>query len=378
MCCYLVWKARGCIFRSEDKQLSIFTINSNQEKSMNKAIWILCLLLASLAFAQRQSVVVLPSLATPETKLTPKQKELLTEEVRTIAAKLPSAGFFLMKQDEVNEVLGDEAFVSACEEGTCVGQLVKQLQANFGARCDAYAVGGQLYLKFELYGTFKGQNEAQTIDQFNDPVKSFADMQAVIKKKVPAIFNMITKSPQDACVAGGNVWENGVCKTAEQIAMEFCQSEGKTWINGACKSRAQIACEATAGRKWVGEECVPSLPSSASQQSVASSNAIKSAVEDVTKEPSNPGVWDRLRWPVRIFAFTAAAYLGANAVYNHLEAKDKLDKLNDLKKDPQLDEAWIKAYKDNTDAVRKSELRRNICVGAAGVFAIGGIFTFFF
>jgi len=80
----------------------------------------------------------------------------------------------------------------------------KQLQANFGARCDAYAVGGQLYLKFELYGTFKGQNEAQTIDQFNDPVKNFADMQSVIKKKVPAIFNMITKSPQDACEAGGD------------------------------------------------------------------------------------------------------------------------------------------------------------------------------
>ncbi len=57
---------------------------------MKKTI-ILCLLLASLALAQRQSVVVLPSLATTDTKLTPKQKELLTEEVRTIAAKLPSA-----------------------------------------------------------------------------------------------------------------------------------------------------------------------------------------------------------------------------------------------------------------------------------------------
>ncbi len=44
---------------------------------------LLCLLLASFAFAQRQSVAVLPSLATSDTKLTPKQKELLMEEVRT-------------------------------------------------------------------------------------------------------------------------------------------------------------------------------------------------------------------------------------------------------------------------------------------------------
>jgi len=58
--------------------------------------FVLCLLLASLAFAQRQSVAVLPSLATPDTKLTPKQKELLMEEVRTIAAKLPQASFVLI------------------------------------------------------------------------------------------------------------------------------------------------------------------------------------------------------------------------------------------------------------------------------------------
>ncbi len=136
-----------------------------------------------------------------------------------------------------------------------MGQLVKLLQVNFGARCDAYAAGGQLYLKFELYGTLKGQSEAQTIDQFNDPVKNFAEMQALIKKKVPAIFDKITKSPQEVCEAGRNIWENGVCKTAVQIAKEVCQSEGKNWIDGACKPRAQIACEVTTGRKWVDGEC---------------------------------------------------------------------------------------------------------------------------
>ncbi len=170
-----------------------------------------------------------------------------------------------------------------------MGQLVKQLQANFGARCDAYAVGGQLYLKFELYGTFKGQNEAQTIDQFNEPVKNFAEMQSVIKKKVPGIFDKITKSPQENCVAEKKIWINGVCKTAEQIAMEDCEAEGKSWTNGACKSRAQIVCEATAGRKWVGEECKtaeqiaalappPSFPSSSSKPSSSSQQSVASVI----------------------------------------------------------------------------------------------------
>ncbi len=235
-----------------------------------KKIIILCLLLASLALAQRQRVVVLPTLATKDTKLTPEQKEQLTNEVRAIAAKLPTDGFYLVKQNEVNEVLGDEAFVNACEDRTCVGQLVKQMQANFGARCDVSTVEGKLYLKFELYGTLKGLSEAQTIDQFSDPVKNFAEMQALIKKKVPAIFEKITRSPQDVCEAGGKIWENEACKTKEQIAKEVCQSEGKNWIDGDCKSRAQIVCEVTAGKKWVGEECAPSQPSSASQQSVAS------------------------------------------------------------------------------------------------------------
>jgi len=220
-----------------------------------KKVVVFGFLLASFAFAQRQSIVVLPSVDL-DSKLTPKQKELLVDEVRTIASKLPSASFFLMKQDEVNEQLGDEAVSTACEEGTCVGNLIKKLSANFGARCDVSSVDGKLYLKFELYGTLRGQSEPQTVDQFNEPVKNFAEMQALIRKKVPAIFDIIvkSKSPQETCESAGNAWINGACVTSTQIAKESCESEGKTWIGGACKSREQIACEAS-GKKWVGEEC---------------------------------------------------------------------------------------------------------------------------
>jgi hypothetical protein len=132
--------------------------------------------------------------------------DVLKEDVRTIVTKtiLPKGGFYLMKQDIVKEALGDEAFVNACEEGTCVGDLVKKVQANFGARCDIYTVNKQLYLKFELYGTLKGQKEAGTIAQFNEPVQNFAEMQAMIKKEVPAMFDNIAKfSPTSQFIPGG-------------------------------------------------------------------------------------------------------------------------------------------------------------------------------
>jgi len=223
-----------------------------------RKIFILCFLFVVFAMAQRQRVVVLPSLADAESKLTPKQLDLLTEDIRTVVTKtLPSMDFLLLKQDEVMKRLGDQAFVKACKEGVCLGSLVDDLEANFGARCEIYAVGEQLYMRFELYGTLKGQSAAGTIDQFNDPVKNFADMQAKIKAKVPGIFEMIIKSPQQVCEAKGKEWAwiNGDCKSYTQIARETCVAMGNTWINEECKSQAQIACEVMAGRKWTGEEC---------------------------------------------------------------------------------------------------------------------------
>ena len=208
--------------------------------------------------SQRQRVVVLPSLADPDAKLTPKQLDLLTEDIRTIVARtLPNTAFNLLKQDEVMKKLGDQAFVRACKEGVCVGALVESIEANFGARCEIYTVNQQAYLKFELYGTLKGQSEAGTIDQFNDPVKNFADMQAKIKAKVPGIFEMIVKSPQEICEAKGKEWTyiNGECKSSAQIAREACEAMGNTYISGVCKSSAQIACEAMPGRKWTGLDC---------------------------------------------------------------------------------------------------------------------------
>ncbi len=178
-----------------------------------KNIFIFFLLAASFAMAQRQSVVVLPSIADPEAKLSPRELDLLTDKVRSIIPNiLPLKDFNLLKQDVVKERLGEEGLYLACKEGSCVGDLVARVQADFGARCEVLNVNRQLYLKFELYGTLKGESEAGTIDQFNDPVKDFAAMLAMIDKKVPVAFKKIVAEPAAAQMpvpvapaAGGSV-----------------------------------------------------------------------------------------------------------------------------------------------------------------------------
>jgi hypothetical protein len=220
---------------------------------------IISLFLASLALAQPQTVAVLPSLADPESNITPKQLDNLTNDIRTIATNVLPSNFAVLKQDAIKEILGDSAYVADCEDGgSCVGRLIETvIKSNFGARCDISIVDKQLYMYFEIYGKPKSESAYRTIGQFNEKVKNFAEMQAMVKKRIPAMFLKITRTLRENCEADGSVWMNEVCKTKEQIAQEDCESKGSNWIwtNGACKSSVQIVCEATAGKKWVSGEC---------------------------------------------------------------------------------------------------------------------------
>jgi len=181
----------------------------NAVKRVVKSILIFCLLTSALAVAQRQSIVVLPTIADSEVKLSPKELEILTEKVRSIIPQiLPLKDFNLLKQDAVLERLGAEGLFAACKEGSCVGDLVARVQADFGARCEVISANKQLYLKFELYGTLRGEKDAGTIDLFNDPVKDFNEMLALLDKKVPVALKKIVAEviPTPAAPAvGGNV-----------------------------------------------------------------------------------------------------------------------------------------------------------------------------
>ena len=226
-----------------------------------KQIIVFCLMLASLALAQqRQIVVVLPSVADDDAKLTPNQLNALTEEVRNVVTKtLPQKDFLLMKQDEVMEALGEDAFFKACDEKTCLGSLMEKVQANFGARCDVYIVDKQLRLKFELYGTPKGESKARTIGQFTKKARDFAEMEAVIKKEVPPIFDLIGKTEQERCLdTPGKMWVDGDCITGKELAQKDClqkSGQGYVWDGEDCRSREEISCKNRKGYKWEGNEC---------------------------------------------------------------------------------------------------------------------------
>jgi len=231
-------------------------------------IVLLCSLLASFAFAQLPSVAVMKSLADEDSKISPQELNHLTKELHSIAgAKLPVDRFSLMPIDEVQKTYekrfgskddGSKAYNEDCEEGKCMGRIVDELGFNFGARCDFSTVRKQLYLNCELYGTLEGENQSRSLGRIEPtPIKDFNEAQSLLKKKAPDMFDKITKTPRELCMAEKKIWDNGACKTAEQIAMDKCTKENKVWDNGACKSMDQIACEAEAksGKKWHGGEC---------------------------------------------------------------------------------------------------------------------------
>jgi uncharacterized protein (TIGR02145 family) len=150
---------------------------------MKKAL-IFCLLAFALASAQpKQRVAVLPSVG----ELSPQELELLTVKVREIATKtLPVSGFLLLRQEAVISAIGgEEEFFRECKEGTCVGELAKKANANYGARCDVLKVGKDLVLKFELYSV-KDEAILETFTDYN--AKDFRGMIAALEQQLPGAF----------------------------------------------------------------------------------------------------------------------------------------------------------------------------------------------
>jgi hypothetical protein len=54
---------------------------------------------------------------------------------------LPTSGFILLKQDAVIDAIGAEELFEACKSGTCIGDLAKRANADYGARCDVVKLG---------------------------------------------------------------------------------------------------------------------------------------------------------------------------------------------------------------------------------------------
>jgi uncharacterized protein (TIGR02145 family) len=149
---------------------------------MKKALFFCLLILALASAQQKQRLAVLPSVGELESK----KLDLLTDKVREVASKtLPQGNFILLRQDAVVEAIGAEEYFAACKEGTCIGELAKKANANYGARCDVFMVDNNSVLKFELYSV---KDEA-ILETFTDyDAQDFYRMLAVLEERLPGAF----------------------------------------------------------------------------------------------------------------------------------------------------------------------------------------------
>jgi outer membrane protein OmpA-like peptidoglycan-associated protein len=165
---------------------------------MRKAI-IFCLLVFALASAQvKQRVAVLPSVGEAGT-LDDRGLNFLTDKVREIASKiLPTGNFMLLRQEAViNAIGGEEDFFRECKEGTCVGELAKKANADYGARCDVFKMDKDLILKFELYSV-KDEAILETFTDYN--VKDFREMITLLEERLPNAFRKMLPQQQKPIV----------------------------------------------------------------------------------------------------------------------------------------------------------------------------------
>ena len=168
-----------------------------------KKILLALLVLAISAFAQQQtSVAVLPS---DGTALSDYELGALTDEMREAALKvLPTKAFVLLKQDEVIKRLGGaENYIKECSESSCIVNLGEKAQVDYVAQASVGKLDNKIRLKVELYSVrTKG-----LVGMFNDEAENIRGLLAIVKKRVPEVFNKIPGASNgksfDASFAGG-------------------------------------------------------------------------------------------------------------------------------------------------------------------------------
>jgi hypothetical protein len=128
----------------------------------------------------------------------------------------------LLRQEAViNAIGGEEDFFRECKEGTCVGELAKKANADYGARCDVFKMDKDLILKFELYSV-KDEAILETFTDYN--VKDFRGMLAVLEQRLPGAFRkMLSGGPAavSSSSARGGIADVSVATGAGEAGENF-------------------------------------------------------------------------------------------------------------------------------------------------------------
>jgi len=192
-------------------------------------------------------------------------------------------------------------------------------------------VNEQLYLKFELYGTLRGEKDAGTIDQFNDPVKDINEMLALLDEKAPTAFKKIVTEAAPVPVPA---------PTPASTPSSYMDLIERT-------SDLEEAVDMELGYKAPKRE-VP--------------EKIDPQVNTEEYRPSNNSFWVVLALDI-----AGAAFVGYG-IYKNNEVLSKHDEYNDLSNNfeqAKIDGAWEK--------VEDAKTARNVSYVLGGVFLTAGI-----
>ncbi|MCL1966508.1 MAG: P13 family porin [Fibromonadales bacterium] len=152
-----------------------------------KKIFILCLFAVCYAMAAKKSVAVFPCWG----DLNDKELKQLRFKIETIGENtlLQGGGFKFIQHDLLDKGIDNKKVYIACKEGgTCVGDLTRDANADYGTWCQVEKTGGKLILYFQLFDNEENSN--LYTNMFRD-LKNVDDVLKIIDNEIPTAFKRI-------------------------------------------------------------------------------------------------------------------------------------------------------------------------------------------
>jgi len=150
-----------------------------------RKVLILCLFAFCFAFAEKQRFIVLDCITNYDSE----NLESLRNKVEEVARKtLPVNDFILKPYSDLREEVGDSAInIATCdEEGKCYGDLLGQINVDYGMWCQVSKYKSKLNLSFKiLHNISASEKNLIFIQEYKDNPKDINDMKLIIEREVP-------------------------------------------------------------------------------------------------------------------------------------------------------------------------------------------------
>ena len=166
---------------------------------MNKTV-LLFFLLAFTAFAQKNTVAILPS-ESSDASFSTADLDALTDRMREIALEaLPSAKYTLLTQNAIVQRLGgSESYIKKCSESSCIVDLGKKAKVDYVVQAGVGLLKDKMWVNVEVYNVGTGALIGKyNSDGFTD---YFALVAVAVNNNLPYILRKIPDASAKAAPA---------------------------------------------------------------------------------------------------------------------------------------------------------------------------------